>query len=530
MKSHESFKYVAVTAALVAIAPTVSASHISLGLDVPGLRTSLGLDEGYLSFRHAGPVFNGEERTGWTDIRHPALDGTVDRVRGFDWSDKQVTVLTHNVNAPGGNSTVNAALRRQDFNVANAIYAQAGITVRQENNITIAGNTLVNDATGNTEPSLSTLFGMNRSANANTVNAYYVSNIPDARGYSLPPIYASRGGFANGGNNNNAPPAGGFPNFNNGFAVSDVTRVQAGNGTSTFAHELGHFLLDNNRFAPSPSFHSTTANDLMLSAPNHPGLGVKEAADFGLREPGQSVGNIGTRSHLDQNVTPIGGANAITQTEAMYRSPFVRRVDNGFTYGDRADFDWVEDNIALERATTTGDNHAGFDFLVWEIGNIAPSAHTGHMHDAWGELVLPRFSGDHFRVVDVISQVLRYADMDVDAAGNWSRRNSALDYLLDFSADGFNWSAGSVTRVFQDGWTLASMAEDYVARWLSPIDANFVRIAAFPLGGSHDGNVQIDAIIATASVPEPSTLTLFLTGGMLAGLCGAHRRRKPCGA
>ena len=374
---------------------------------------------------------------------------------------------------------------------------------------------------------------MNRSANANTVNAYYVSNIPDARGYSLPPIYASRGGFANGGNNNNAPPAGGFPNFNNGFAVSDVTRVQAGNGTSTFAHELGHFLLDNNRFAPSPSFHSTTANDLMLSAPNHPGLGVKEAADFGLREPGQSVGNIGTRSHLDQNVTPIGGANAITQTEAMYRSPFVRRVDNGFTYGDRADFDWVEDNIALERATTTGDNHAGFDFLVWEIGNIAPSAHTGHMHDAWGELVLPRFSGDHFQ------RCRRDLPSCCAMRGHGRRRpqetgrDEVRPSIIFWTSLGRTVSIGPLEASYAclartDG-LLAGMAEDYVARWLSPVDANFVRIAAFPLGGgSHDGNVRIDAIIATAERARTldSRALLSHRRHVLAGLCGAQSAAK----
>lgn len=503
---------------LVTVAPAALATHIPTNLDVHGLRTSLGSKEGYLSFRHAGPVFNGEERTGWTDIRHPVLDGTTDNKRGYDWSDNQVSVLTHNVNAPGGNSTVTAALRRQDFDVANAAYAQAGITVRQEKNITINGNDLVNDATGNAEPSLSVLFGTNRSANANTVNQYYVDDIPEdppsptrlTRGYALPPIYASRGGYANGGSNNNPPPPGGFPNFNSGFAVSDATRIQAGNGTSTFAHELGHMLLDDYRFSPSPKFHSGTADDLMATRPTHPGLVAKDGGIFGLRDPGQHVGNIGTHSHLGEKVTQMGGTTAVTQTEAMYRSSYVQRADNGFTHGDRADFDWVEDNISMELGTTTGDNHPGVDFMVWEIGNVAPSAHNGHDHDSWGELALQTYVGDTFRIVDVISQIARYADMDVDAAGNWSRRESALDYLLDFSFDGVKWVAGKAIKVFEDGWTLASDAEDYVARWLSPIDAKFVRVAGYPLGGTHDGNVQIDAIIA--AVPEPETIILFASG------------------
>ena len=460
------------------------------------LRNTL-INEGYLSFRHYGPtLFNGEERTGWTDVRHPVMDGTTDTARGFDWSDNQVAVLTHNVNAPGGNSTIFAAMRRQDFDVANAVYAQTGITIRQEGNITINGNNLVNDATGNVEPSLSALFGLNRSAGANTVNQYYVDDIPGARGYSLPPIYASRGGYANGGNNNNLPPPGGFPNFNNGFAVADTTRVQQGNGTSTFAHELGHVLQDNYRFNPSPSFHSGIADDLMAAAPIHPGLTTKDGGTFGLRDPGQRVGNIGTHSHFGASLTPIGGVSAVSQTEAMYRSPFVQRTDNGFTYGDRADFDWVEDNINLELLTTTGDNHPGIDFMIWEIGNIAPSAHTGHDHDNWGELPLGRFNGDTFQIVDVISQIARYADMDVEASGNWSAKESALDYVIEFSSDSISWVRGTLNSVFEDGWTLASKAEDYVARWFTDKAAKFVRIAAQPLGGNHDGNTQIDALIA----------------------------------
>lgn len=500
--------------ALVVMTPlAASADHMGVGRARDVLRVAMQ-DQGYLSFRHAAPKYNGDERTGWTDIRHPVLDGTTDGTRGYDWSDFQVRVQTHNVKAPGGDTTVDAARRRSDFNVANAVYAQAGITVRHDGNANTNGNDIVTDATGNEEPSLSRLFGTDRGA---AVNQYYVDDIPGARGYALPPTYAARGGYANGGSNTNPPPPGGFPTFNNGFAVADDA------GTSTFAHELGHFLLDDHRFAPSPEFHSAAADDLMAERPNHPGLAPKDAPNFGLRAPGQQVGNIGTHSHLKENVTRLGEANAISQMTAMHRSPSVSHVDNGFTHGDRADFDWVEDNIPLEFAGGGADNHAGFDFLLWEIANIAKSSHPGHDHDDWGELQLNRFAGPGFRSIDVVSQVARYVDMDVDASGNWSAFHSALDYLPpQFSIDGTTWQAGKLSTIFAKGWTEKSTAEDWIARWAAPFASKFVRIQA-AVGPRHDRNTQIDAIIASAQqVPEPALVACLTIG--LVGLAMKRRR------
>jgi hypothetical protein len=76
-----------------------------------------------------------------------------------------------------------------------------------------------------------------------------------------------------------------------------------------------------------------------------------------------------------------------------------------------------------------------------------------------------------------------------------------------------------LVNVFIDGWTKASTAEDYLARWASPIsDATMVRIQAQPLGNDFDGNAQIDAVIASdqkvAPVPEPTTLALMAVGGL----------------
>ena len=110
-------------------------------------------------------------------------------------------------------------------------------------------------------------------------------------------------------------------------------------------------------------------------------------------------------------------------------------------------------------------------------------------------------------MADVVSQIAWWTDMDVGADGNWSLRESALDYTLQFSADGINWRAGTVRKVFIEGWTTNSDAENWIARWESPVDAKFVRISELIVNG-HDGNAQIDAII----VPEPTALAILAMG------------------
>src|SRR5262249_12247929 len=69
----------------LAAPPPAAANHIG-GPDLDMTRRQW-VGQGYLRY-----VNTGEERTGWTDVRHPALDGTVDNLRGFDWSDNQVIV------------------------------------------------------------------------------------------------------------------------------------------------------------------------------------------------------------------------------------------------------------------------------------------------------------------------------------------------------------------------------------------------------------------------------------------------------
>ena len=530
---------------LVLVMAPAMAGHIATNRDANRLRGSLPGAEGYLShvsINIGAPGGGGEERTGWTDIRHPANDGTAlvdpgsgnnlngltNTNFGFDRSDHWVNV--HSVVVRDGTPAAISAMPNiaRDFNFANQIYAQLGISVHSVNpvvaqygpNVTfpINGTPAPNAAPGGFE--VDTIAAANRAA-APAVNSYYIRNF-----------------------NNNSPV--GFaitpedtiaPNLrpNTGLFIADNIN------NDTMAHELGHFLVDNYRYAGG-AVHSPNNTDLMATSTGGfrmtPNANIKGNGNAAPSQPGMAVGNIGGRDLFGapMDIPPLpGGGPATAQIHAIYDAEtdgntYVQVVDNGLVAADQADFDWVEDNIPIELADRPGvddrsDNHDGIDFLVFRVGSRAVPTHTGHNHGAWGTLAGGTFAGT-IRTIDVFSQIAVYADQDVDpTTQNWSPRESALDYNPpQFSADGLNWMTGTLHRVFTQGWTAASNADDYVARWVSPIGAQYVRIQAAPLGGSHDGNTQIDAIIASSiAVPEPATIVLC---GVLASLMvlGTPRR------
>lgn len=199
-------------------------------------------------------------------------------------------------------------------------------------------------------------------------------------------------------------------------------------------------IKDVNRSLPPESSGDLPAD----SRPNSPRVGAP-------RQPGRQNGpNLGVVDHFDALVR-LGGAGGFNQIRAVHESPFVRRDTtppggpndpdlSGFTYGSLADFDWVEDNLFLALAGGKADNYPGVDSLEWEIpiADLGAPDHTRHDHTGlWAgnepEITLGRFRGDFFRTVDVISQILRYADLDA-RDGNGDAREAALDYSIQFSA------------------------------------------------------------------------------------------------
>jgi len=589
-------------AAALIIGAEAQAGHISSSKDRPGVRTALP-GEGYLRFGFAVSGQVGSERTGWTDTRHPAFDGvninTTDTNIGYDRSDKFVQVHNKVVTVDAGAGppgTVAAAPNiARDYNYANQIYAQIGLSVLSTGQQAVShttgnaqgNNVVANPFNDSTVASVGQVTSQNRQA-APVVNNYYVANSQNGnRGVAI------------------------APSVNAGSAGSVIYNNAA---NDTFAHELGHVLIDSNNFnqtnvltfspgvnggnffftlggnnTPNLPFNATpaqvqaaiaalpgagpvivnggagfyvigTANppavttnlnfagpppvnqftyvvdnghshiptDMMApgSIRQTPNANTKGGGNTAPSQPGRPNGNIGGRDQFASTVN--NGAANINQATAIYNSASVQQnsasASEG-THGDVADFDWVEDNLALEVIGGNVDNHPGVgDGLVFIGGQNTPSTHNGHMHPA-GELDLDFFpGGDDFWIVDVISQIARYTDMDVDSAGNWSLRESALDYTLEFSEDGSVWIPGNVTDVFIEGWTTATAAENYVARWTpqTAVDATRIRIRALT-GSGHDGNTQIDAVIA--AIPEPSSYLMFSMGFALLAVYRNYRRR-----
>jgi Ca2+-binding RTX toxin-like protein len=74
-----------------------------------------------------------------------------------------------------------------------------------------------------------------------------------------------------------------------------------------------------------------------------------------------------------------------------------------------------------------------------------------------------------------------------------------------------SWRLADVDRVFDDGWTTRSIADDYVVRWKAPagMHARFVRVSGSTTG---DSNTQIDALIA-AQLPNVQLLDFKIKPG-----------------
>jgi len=481
------------------------AGHISGGfLDI--LRPPMQ-KEGYLNFRTTG---HGEEYTGHTDRT------------GRDHADNWITVRPIRLIDSDGVKPTKAEEPDidADFEFIRKIYAQAGIAVRRE--ATVEQNMAVKWANFDIEARATAANAQNNTGGV--MNLFYAKefDIAGANGLSVSPNTV--GQMTPGGITFNRP-------------YSFVRDVRANN---TSAHELGHQLLNGNSLwkQADPATESTDKTNLMFLA------GTESSAD--LDDVGQrlspTVGGHDILEHQKDGVLQEQLARIHENGGPRNGVPaFVQHANYHDTHGDRADFDWVSDQRLIETLAAGGngaDHGAGIDFMVWEIADILASKHIGpdkdpHFHGL-GELVRPRFNGLTFKSIDVFSNINRYADNDIDpATGAVSDTSKALDYLMpQFSTDMTNWVSGELVNVFVKGWNPVTAIDNYVARWTTDIDAKFVRVSAAGVGiVGHDGNTQIDAIIASAGraspVPEPGTIVLAgIGGGLLLMRARLSRRRR----
>jgi len=123
--------------------------------------------------------------------------------------------------------------------------------------------------------------------------------------------------------------------------------------------------------------------------------------------------------------------------------PIANDVATHQTFGDKADFDWVQENRDDENTSGSGVNHPAvfnpnpppvffnLGAMGWTIGTPEMSAHTGHDHSIPGtQDTLPELDNDAcpgmFEFVDVFSIISEGEDSDIGT------RNQALDYVVGF--------------------------------------------------------------------------------------------------
>ncbi len=274
-----------------------------------------------------------------------------------------------------------------------------------------------------------------------------------------------------------------------------------------------------------PFLRPDPANDGYLEFINpveHPGL-------IGIPVPATPPAIIVTEEFTGWTTAPPGPVDMIEVG------------DSDTTAGDRADFDWVQENRALELAGF--GNHPGLvgamGWCVPGIGLCTPTEASPHVDPGTGlphghsvgetigppgplpELINPDWL-DPILGVDVFSVISVLEDSTTEIASPGSRE-AALDYEVAFgnSVTGAS-SPGVPVIVWIPGWTGATTTDDFVTRWVPAIPGVYDLVAIEPAAGfGHDEVTEIDAIKA---VPEPST-ALLLTSGLI-GLAISGRGRR----
>jgi len=218
----------------------------------------------------------------------------------------------------------------------------------------------------------------------------------------------------------------------------------------------------------------------------------------------------------------------------------IETADNDMTHGDKADFDWVQEDRIQELFGTGNHGFNMIGALGWTIGSPDISAHMdvtgqhGHSVVESPPGTLPELANDactgKFEFVDVFSIISIDEDTDTGDDDEDIRRNRALDYVVDF-ADSTTLAStdGVPILVFKQGWTPVTNIDDYVARWVPKVPGKYDVIAIEPISTTvnennnhgHDLVIEIDAVkcyITKRIVVGGEMMPIDTTAVLIAGI------------
>jgi hypothetical protein len=296
----------------------------------------------------------------------------------------------------------------------------------------------------------------------------------------------------------------------------------------TFAHELYHFVGDGDPvhmpIATDPTHSSDPRN--LIAAGNllwSPGM---PANLLGAGQPpfsiNQNIGVVGPLISAFGDGSPhVGGVDQLISAQAdrifQPTTPkFIQKNLDQHEKGNKVDWNFVVDHAVIAvgdldfglEGLANADNHPGIDTLFWGLDSTVSPILPGPADNNGGQdrtglgifdPNFPDFSDPAFRVADIFSLSTRYSDSDTNQLGNLSLREGSLDYRLFFLGAGGQIVRGTLIDVFTGGWTDNTAVDNYLGRWLSPIDAVGIFIEAEELP-FHEGTTQIDAVIASHAV------------------------------
>jgi hypothetical protein len=520
-----------------------AAELVPTALNLPGLRPTMP-GEGLLAHvinpyaQNAGsPARSGEEFTGWIDVRHPALSGPSDTVYGYDRYDRQLSQATTILKDRNDQTPQSVDITR-DLNYANTLYArEAGVSLieRSTRNYTSPAVGQPGSFDFPLSHGLGTQAGqpmeeqdiMQQNVGGGNMDVYYGRSLTStANGETYWPSNAA-------GNKNEA------------IFMADAAARQ------TLTHEVAHWITDGDAIHMvdgTDSGHSTDPRNVIGSKNYRPGMAQDNWA------PGNPPWNVpdnntvagpaaSTSDGTAAGVPKVGGITQFMRSQVFTTdkglfgdadvTPYLSKSNNE-TAANRVDWNFAADDWITEDLGGGADvKPGGRESLYFTAGNpVAPAdpaptaGNGGKDKTGLGLFNNPGAWAGTFNYVDVFSLNAIFGDYDVDNNGNWADRPANLDYDVNFVLPNDTLVAGVPVAVYSQGWTLNSLTDNWLARWMSPSPAKGVLVTAHKyldiVTNQFIGNTQIDAVIAANFIPEPGTASMLLLGIFLAG----RKRRK----